>query len=52
MWLAGHQTIHISSMRWNFSGMEGVYPLWAQWDYGYSKKAAFAIWGILATVSL
>ena len=29
---AGHQTIHINPMQWNFSGMEGVYPLWAKWD--------------------
>ena len=41
---AGHQTIHINPIQWNFSGMEGVNPLWTQGDCGYSKKAAFAIW--------
>ena len=27
---AEHQTININPMQWNFSGMEGVYPLIVQ----------------------
>ena len=49
---AAHQTIHINLMQWNFSHMEGVYPLLVQWSWKYVQKAILSILNILAILSL